>query len=112
LNREYMRSTDGELTIYLYVNSLQSVLLLALWTPSIIKRLHDLDIKGNRVCLAWAALLLDVHNLMLFNLDTVSMLEALQPLLFIVFAVVVIFYLILFLMPGSIGVNDWGQVQE
>lgn len=107
-----MRSTDGELTIYLYVNSLQSVLLLALWTPSIIKRLHDLDIKGNTVWLAWAALLLDVHNLMLFNLDTVSMLEALQPLLFIVFAVVVIFYLILFLMPGSIGVNDWGQVQE
>jgi uncharacterized membrane protein YhaH (DUF805 family) len=112
LNREYIRSIDGELTVYLYVSSLQSVLLLALWTPSIIKRLHDLDIKGNRAWLGWAALFLDVHNLMLLNVDAVSLLQALQPLLFIFYAVVVFFYLILFLMPGSTGVNNWGQVQE
>lgn len=112
LNIAYIRSAEGALTAYLYVNSLQSVLLLGLWTPSIIKRLHDLDIRGNRVWLAWAALLLDVHNLMLLNVDTAEFLQAIQPILFVLSAIVLIFYMILFLMPGSNGVNNWGQVQE
>lgn len=112
LNIAYIRNAEGALTAYLYVNSLQSVLLLGLWTPSIIKRLHDLDIRGNRVWLAWAALLLDVHNLMLLNIDTAEFLRAIQPILFIFSAIVLIFYMILFLMPGSNGVNNWGQVHE
>ena len=112
LNIAYIRSAEGALTAYLYVNSLQSVLLLGLWTPSIIKRLHDLDIRGNRVWLAWAALLLDVHKLMLLNIDTAEFLQAIQPILFLLSAIVLIFYMILFLMPGSNGVNNWGQVQE
>lgn len=112
LNIAYIRSAEGALTAYLYVNSLQSVLLLGLWTPAIIKRLHDLDIRGNRVWLAWAALLLDVHNLMLLNVDTAEFLQAIQPILFVLSAIVLIFYMILFLMPGSNGVNNWGQVQE
>jgi uncharacterized membrane protein YhaH (DUF805 family) len=112
LNIAYIRSTEGALTIYLYVNSLQSILLLALWTPSIIKRLHDLDIRGNRVWLAWAALLLDVHNLMLLNIDTAEFLQAIQPILFLLSAIVLIFFMILFLMPGSSGINNWGQIQE
>lgn len=98
--------------MYLYVNSLQSVMLLALWTPAIIRRLHDLDIRGNRVWLAWAALLLDVHNLMLLNIDTAEFLQAIQPILFFFSAIVLIFYMILFLLPGSNGVNNWGQVKE
>ena len=112
INIAYIRSAEGALTAYLYVNSLQSVLLLGLWTPSIIKRLHDLDIRGNRVWLAWAALLLDVHKLMLLSIDTAEFLQAIQPILFALSAVVLIFYMVLFLMPGSNGVNNWGQVQE
>jgi uncharacterized membrane protein YhaH (DUF805 family) len=109
INQEYIRHADGALTLYLYVNSLQSIVLLALWTPSIIKRLHDIDIRGNRVILAWAALLLDAHNLMLLNIHIAAILEKLQPVLFIFYAVVLIFYLVLFLMPGSSGVNNWGS---
>jgi len=112
INREYISHTDGALTIYLYVKSLQTILLLALWTPSIIKRLHDLEIKGNRVWIAWAALLLDVHNLMLLNIHTAEYLEKFKPLIFIFYSVVLIFYLVLFLMPGSNGVNNWGSPQE
>lgn len=112
LNIAYIRSAEGALTMYLYVNSLQSVMLLALWTPAIIRRLHDLDIRGNRVWLAWAALLLDVHNLMLLNIDTAEFLQAIQPILFFFSAIVLIFYMILFLLPGSNGVNNWGQVKE
>ena len=112
INREYISHTDGALTIYLYVKSLQTILLLALWTPSIIKRLHDLEIKGNRVWIAWAALLLDVHNLMLLNIHTAEYLEKFKPLIFTFYAVVLIFYLVLFLMPGSNGVNNWGSPQE
>ena len=112
INHEYIRRTENALTIYLYVKSVQSVLLLALWTPSIIKRLHDLDIKGNRVWLAWAALLLDVHNLMLLNIHIATFLDKIQPILFVFYAVVLIFYLVLFLMPGSIGINNWGSPQE
>ena len=112
INHEYIRRTENALTIYLYVKSVQSALLLALWTPSIIKRLHDLDIKGNRVWLAWAALLLDVHNLMLLNIHIATLLETIQPISFVFYAVVLIFYLVLFLMPGSIGINNWGSPQE
>ena len=112
INSVYIRNTDGALTVYLYVRSLQTVLLLALWTPSMIKRLHDLDIKGNRVWIAWAALLLDVHNLMLLNSHIALFLEKMQPLLFVFYAVVLIFYLVLFLMPGSHGINNWGQPQK
>ncbi len=112
INREYIRQADGALTIYLYVKSLQSILLLALWTPSIIKRLHDLDIRGNRVWIAWAALLLDVHNLMLLNIHIAAFLEKIQLVLFIFYAVVLIFYLVLFLMSGSAGTNNWGSPQE
>jgi len=112
INHEYIRRTENALTIYLYVKSVQSALLLALLTPSIIKRLHDLDIKGNRVWLAWAALLLDVHNLMLLNIHIAPLLEKIQPILFVFYAVVLIFYLVLFLMPGSIGINNWGRPQE
>ena len=112
LNRAYIRNADGELTIYLYLNSLQSVLLLALWTPSIIKRLHDLDIRGNRVWLAWAALLLDAHNLMLLNIHLATFLQQIQLVLFLFYTLVLIFYLVLFLMPGSSGVNNWGIAQE
>ena len=112
INRGYISHTDGALTIYLYVKSLQTILLLALWTPSIIKRLHDLEIKGNRVWIAWAALLLDVHNLMLLNIHIAEYLEKFKPLIFIFYAVVLIFYLVLFLMPGSNGVNNWGSPQE
>ena len=112
LNRTYIQNADGALTIYLYVKSLQSVVLLALWTPSIIKRLHDLDIRGNRVWLAWAALLLDVHNLMLLNINLAAFLQQIQPVLFLFYAMVLIFYLVLFLMPGSIGMNNWGMAQE
>ena len=112
LNREYIRNTDGALTVYLYVKSLQSILLLALWTPSIIKRLHDLDIRGNRVWFAWAALLLDVHNLMLLNIHIAAFLQEIQPVLFIFYALVLIFYLQLFLMPGSRGINNWGCPQQ
>jgi uncharacterized membrane protein YhaH (DUF805 family) len=112
LNTAYIRNADGALTVYLYVNSLQSILLLALWTPSIIKRLHDLDIRGNRVWLAWAALLLDVHNLMLLNFRFAEFLQQIKPVLFVFYAMVLIFYLMLFLMPGSSGVNNWGVAQE
>ena len=112
MNSVYIRNTDGALTIYLYVKSLQTALLLALWTPSIIKRLHDLDIKGNRVWIAWAALLLDVHNLMLLNMHIALFLEKIQLLLFVFYAVVLIFYLALFLMPGIRGSNNWGQPQN
>ena len=112
INHEYIRQTDGALTLYLYVKSLQSILLLALWTPSIIKRLHDMDIRGNRVIIAWAALLLDAHNLMLLNIHIAAILEEFQPVFFVFYAVVLIFYLVLFLMPGSKGVNNWGNPLE
>jgi len=112
LNREYIRSTDGALTIYLYIKSLQSALLLALWTPSIIKRLHDLDIKGNRVWIAWVAVLLDVHNLMLLNIHIAAFLQDIQLVFFVFYAVVLIYYLMLFLMPGSHGANNWGSAQD
>jgi uncharacterized membrane protein YhaH (DUF805 family) len=112
LNREYIRQTDGALMLYLYVRSLQMMLLLALWTPSIIKRLHDLDIKGNRVWIAWAALLLGAHNLMLLNIHIAVFLEKIKLLLFFFYAMVLIFYLVLFLMPGDKGVNNWGCPQE
>lgn len=112
LNREYIRHTDSALTIYLYVKSLQSILLLALWTPSIIKRLHDLDIRGNRVWMAWAALLLDAHNLMPLNIHFAAILEKIQPVLFVFYAAVLIFYLVLFLRPGSTRINNWGSPQE
>jgi uncharacterized membrane protein YhaH (DUF805 family) len=112
INSVYIRNTDSALTVYLYVKSLQTMLLLALWTPSIIKRLHDLDIKGNRVWIAWAALLLDVHNLMLLNIHVAAFLEKIQPMLFLFYAIVLIFYLVLFLMPGSRGINNWGPPQD
>jgi len=112
INREYIRQADSALTIYLYVKSLQSILLLALWTPSIIKRLHDMEIRGNRVIIAWAALLLDAHNLMLLNIHIAAILEKLQPVLFVFYAVVLIFYLVLFLMPGTNGINNWGSPQQ
>ena len=112
INREYIRQTDGALTLYLYVKSLQSILLLALWTPSIIKRLHDIDIKGSRVWIAWAALLLDAHNLMLLNIHLAAILEKYQLVFFIFYAAVLIFYLVLFLMPGSSGINYWGKPEE
>jgi uncharacterized membrane protein YhaH (DUF805 family) len=112
INHQYIRQTDGALTLYLYVKGLQSMLLLALWTPSIIKRLHDMDIRGNRVVLAWAALLLDAHNLMLLNIHIAAILEQLQPVLFVFYAAVLVFYLALFLMPGSNGVNNWGSPQQ
>ena len=112
INREYIRQADSPLTLYLYVKSLQSILLLALWTPSIIKRLHDMEIRGNRVIIAWAALLLDAHNLMLLNIHIAAILEKLQPVLFVFYAVVLIFYLVLFLMPGTNGINNWGSPQQ
>ena len=112
INREYIRQADGALTLYLYVKSLETILLLALWTPSIIKRLHDMDIKGNRVLIAWAALLLDAHNLMLLNIHIALFLEKIRLLLFIFYALVLLFYLSLFLMPGSRGINNWGPAQE
>ena len=112
INREYIRQADGALTLYLYVKSLQSILLLALWTPSIIKRLHDLDIRGNRVWLAWTAMLLDAHNLMLLNIHIAALLEKFQLVLFAFYALVLIFYLVLFLMPGTKGVNNWGSPQD
>jgi uncharacterized membrane protein YhaH (DUF805 family) len=112
INREYIRQADSALTVYLYVKSLQSILLLALWTPSLIKRLHDIDIRGNRVWIAWAALLLDAHNLMLMNIHFAAVLEKFQLVFFLFYAVVLIFYLVLFLMPGSNGVNHWGRPEE
>jgi len=112
INREYIRQADSALMFYLYVKSLQSILLLALWTPSIIKRLHDMDIKGSRVWIAWAALLLDAHNLMLLNIHVAAILEQFQPAFFAFYAVVLIFYLVLFLEPGSTGVNNWGSPQQ
>ena len=111
INHQYIRQADNALTLYLYVKSLQSILLLAMWTPSIIKRLHDLDIKGNRVWIAWTALLLDAHNLMLLNIHIAAILEQFQLALFAFYAVVLIFYLVLFLMPGSHGLNNWGSPQ-
>jgi len=112
INGEYIRQTDSSLTIYLYVKSLQSILLLALWTPSIIKRLHDMDIRGNRVLIAWAALLLDVHNLMLLNIHIAAVLDKYQPVLIVFYAAVLIFYIVLFFMPGNKGVNNWGSPQH
>lgn len=112
VNHQYIRHADGALTVYLYVKSLQSIVLLALWTPSIIKRLHDMDIKGNRVLLAWAALFLDAHNLMLLNIHIATFLNKIQPILFVFYAAVLIFYLMLFVMPGSRGDNNWGSPQE
>ena len=112
INHQYIRNADGALTSYLYVKSLQSIMLLALWTPSIIKRLHDMDIRGNRVLLAWAALFLDAHNLMLLNIHMATFLNEIQTALFVFYAMVLIFYLVLFLMPGSTGTNNWGSPQE
>lgn len=111
INHLYIRHADGALTVYLYVKSIQSILLLALWTPSIIKRLHDMDIRGNRVLLAWAALLLDAHNLMLLNIHIAAFLDKIQPVLFAFYALVLVFYLALFLVPGSAGTNNWGKPQ-
>lgn len=111
-NQEYIQRADGSLTIYLYMKSLQSALLLALWTPSLIKRLHDLNMKGTLVVIAWAALLLDVHNLMLLNIRIAELLDRIMPVLFVFYALVLIFYLLLFLMPGSKGLNNWGGPQE
>ena len=112
VNREYIRHTDSALTIYLYVNTLQSIMLLALWTPSIIKRLHDMDIRGNRVWIPWAALLLDAHSLMPLNIHFAELLEKLQPLLFVFYLVVLSFYLVLFLRDGTPGINNWGSPPE
>ena len=111
-NHQYIRHTDGALITYLYVKSLQSILLLALWTPSIIKRLHDIDIKGNRAWIAWAALLLDAHTLMLLDIRIATFLHKIQIFLFIFYAIVLIFYLVLFLRPGSAGTNNWGTPPE
>lgn len=112
INHEYIRRADGALTAYLYVKSLQSILLLALWTPSLIKRLHDMDMKGNLVIIAWAALLLDAHNLMLLNIHIAELLNRIKPILFVFYALVLIFYLLLFLVPGSKGMNNWGSPRD
>lgn len=111
-NQLYIRHADGALTVYLYIKSLQSILLLALLTPSIIKRLHDLDIRGNRAWIAWAALLLDVHNLMLLNIHIAAVLVKIQLFLFLFYAMVLLFYIMLFLMPGNRGSNNWGKPQQ
>ena len=71
-----------------------------------------MDIRGNRVWIAWMALLLDAHNLMLLNIHIAAFLEKINILLFIFYALVLIFYLALFLMPGSNGVNNWGSPQH
>jgi hypothetical protein len=71
-----------------------------------------MDIRGNRVVLAWAALLLDAHNLMLLDIHIATLLNNLQPVIFVFYAVVLIFYLVLFLMPGSSGVNNWGSPRD
>ena len=112
INHEYIRRTDSALTVYLYVKSLQSILLLALWTPSIIKRLHDIGFKGNYVWIAWVALLLDAHNLMLLNIHIAAFLQKIQLIMFVFYALVLIYYMFLFLMPGNRGVNEWGEPQE
>lgn len=112
VNREYILKADSTLAFYLYVKSMQSILLLALWTPSIIKRLHDIDIKGNRVWIAWAALLLDAHNLMLLNIHIAEILEKYKTVFFVFYAMVLVFYLVLSIMPGSNGINNWGRPQQ
>ncbi|UCB53887.1 MAG: DUF805 domain-containing protein [Thiotrichales bacterium] len=112
INHEYIRRTDSALTVYLYVKSLQSILLLALWTPSIIKRLHDIGFRGNYVWIAWVALLMDAHNLMLLNIHIAAFLQKIQLIMFVFYALVLIYYVFLFLMPGSRDVNEWGEPQE
>ena len=112
IGHQYIRHTDSALTTFLYVKSLMSMLLLALWTPSIIKRLQDIGRKGSLAWIAWAALLLDVHNLMLLNIHVAAFVQKIQPILFVFYAVVLIYYLALFLVPGSTGVNNWGSPQE
>ena len=108
LNRHYIHNTDGSLTAYLYIRILQSMLLLALWTPSIIKRLHDMDVRGNWVILSWAALLLNPRNLILIDIHAATLVNDLKPALFVFYAAVLIFHVILFLAPGSRGINNWG----
>ena len=108
LNRHYIHNTDGSLTAYLYIKILQSMALLALWTPSMIKRLHDMDVRGNWVILSWAALLLDPRNLILIDIHAATLVNDLKPALFIFYASVMIFHVILFLAPGNPGINNWG----
>jgi hypothetical protein len=71
-----------------------------------------MDMRGNLVIIAWAALLLDVHNLMLLNIHIAAILEKYQLVLLIFYAAVLIFYLLLFFMPGNKGVNNWGSPQH
>jgi len=107
----YLRHSTGDLTVYLYVNSLQYILLMALWTPSMVKRLHDLDIRGNRVWIAWAGLLLSPQNLILLDIHIAAVLIDLQTVLFLFYGAVLVFYLMLFTVGGTTGKNNWGPPQ-
>ena len=84
------------------------MLLLALWTPSMIKRLHDMDVRGDWVILSWTALLVDPRNLILIDIHAATLVNDLKPVLFVFYAAVLIFHIILFLAPGTSGINNWG----
>jgi uncharacterized membrane protein YhaH (DUF805 family) len=112
LDREYISHSDGALTGYLYFTGLQSMLLLAVWTPSIIKRLHDLGRNGWFACVPWCAVLLDTRNLILIDIHSAAWIEQYQSLLFMIYAITMTFYLALFMMRGSDSVNRWGKAEE
>lgn len=88
------------------------ILAFAVWSPFIVRRLHDIGLGGKWLIVCWISMLLDQRLLLLFEVIYGIKIIAPVDLLMVLDFVLPAFILWLLLKPGEIAANRWGEPQD
>lgn len=110
---DYLLSSQQLLSVgYLVAQRLLEVLFLAVWTPFIVRRLHDIGLAGKWVIVCWLSALLDQRLLLLIEVIFGIQIVAPVNLLMVFELMAPIFILLLLLKPGEDRANRWGEASD
>ena len=93
---------------YLINKSIFGIILLVVWTPFVVKRLHDIGVSGWWVLVLYAANPFELRNILLVQMLSGLEIDAFSVPMMVLEALLLLFLLGLFFVPGKKGENKWG----
>ena len=106
---KYYQFTGDTSLQFIIIKSISSIMVLAIWTPFIIRRLHDIGLSGWFSILFWVTAPFEDLNVAIAQIIARHPLDTLTSVTDIVKIVMSLVILLLFVIPGTYWPNQYNN---
>jgi len=106
---KYHQSTGDTSLQFIIIKSISSIMVLAIWTPFIVRRLHDIGLSGWFSVLFWVTAPFEDRNVAIAQIIARHPLDTLTSVSDIVKIIMSLVILLLFVTPGAYWPNKYNN---